>query len=100
MTNETVAPSPSSPSRSAARAGSQSAGSSTGSSITSNPQSRTRGASVASRSSVSGDVHTQVLTPIGRATLVILSGLPVLPGLGEAGQVLAAELGVVERRHV
>src|SRR6476659_6124289 len=60
-----LAPNPRLPSNSAVRAGSQSPGASTGSSIRSKPQSFTRGASAARRSSVGGETQIQVLAPIG-----------------------------------
>ena len=72
ITSAGVAPSPSSSEQVRAAAGSQSPGFSTGSSITSNPQPATRGASAARALVVSGDVHTQVLTPSGRCTGVLL----------------------------
>src|ERR1700754_1116450 len=87
------APSPCSASTSAACSGLQSPSCSIGSSITSNPISRTRGASWASRSSVSGETQIHVLAP---SFIVLLTA----PGLGPARHVLAAAVRVVQRRHV
>src|SRR4051794_14513700 len=87
------APSPCSASTSAACSGLQSPSCSTGSSITSNPMSRTRGASWASRSSVSGETQIHVLAPS-------FIGLLAAPLLGVARQVLATAQRVVQRRHV
>src|SRR5918994_6271480 len=87
------APSPCSASTSAAWSGLQSPRFSIGSSITSNPMSRTRGASWVSRSSVSGETQIHVLAP----SFIELLAAPLL---GEARQVLATAQRVVQRRHV
>src|SRR5690349_19855700 len=87
------APSPCSASTSAACCGFQSPSCSIGSSTTSNPISRTRGASWVSRSSVSGETQIHVLAP---SFMELLAA----PLLREARQVLAAAQRVVERRHV
>src|SRR3954470_2392150 len=88
------APSPCSVSTSAACSGLQSPGCSIGSSTTSNPISRTRGASWVSRSSVSGETQIHVLAPS------LFIELLAAPLLREARQVLAAAQRVVQRRHV
>src|SRR4051794_35540798 len=88
------APSPCSASTSAACSGLQSPSCSTGSSTTSNPMSRTRGASWVNRSSVSGETQIHVLAPNFIGLL-----LPA-PRLGPARHVLATAVGVVQRRHL
>src|SRR5918994_648453 len=87
------APSPCSASTSAAWSGLQSPRFSIGSSTTSNPISRTRGASWVSRSSVSGLTQIHVLAPSFIA-------LGLLPLLRETREVFAAAEGVVQRAHV
>src|SRR5699024_11522276 len=67
ITRVTVAARPRSASSRAAPAGSQSPRFSTGSSMRSKPQSLIIGARCCRDSSVSGEVHTQVFTPRGRA---------------------------------
>src|ERR1700754_1494634 len=88
------APSPCSASTSAACSGLQSPSCSIGSSTTSNPISRTRGASWVSRSSVSGETQIHVLAPS-----FILLLLPA-PGLRPARHVGATAVRVVQRRHL
>src|SRR5215207_2489815 len=88
------APSPCSASTSAACSGLQSPSCSIGSSMTSNPISRTRGASWVSRSSVSGETQIHVLAPS------LFIDLLAAPLLREARQVLATAQRVVQRRHV